>query len=300
MTTSTPLPGLARIFYSPSDHRLRLGWRLVIHLTLLVFLVVLISPGVFYVLEFGHKTNQDLTLLANGFGLAIPITISVFLARTRLDRRPFSSLGLRLSAQARGDFLFGFGLPACLMGLIYLVEWALGWLHFGAFAWQTQPTTVILAGVLIAIIAFLVTGWGEELLFRGYWLQNIAVGLNPFWAVMISSVLFALAHSLNPGVSWVAILGLVVAGFLFAFGYIRTGLLWLPVGFHIGWNFFEGTVFGFQVSGLNTYHLIQHTVDGPPLITGGVFGPEAGLIILPALGLGAVLIYLYTRSRKPL
>jgi len=155
-----------------------------------------------------------------------------------------------------------------------------------------------LQGVFIAIIVFLLTGWGEELLFRGYWLQNLAEGLNWFWAVIISSIVFALAHSFNPDVTWEAILGLVVAGVFFAFGYIRTSLLWLPIGIHFGWNFFEGTVFGFQVSGLNSFSLIQQTVSGPPMITGGAFGPEAGLIVLPALGLGAVLIYSYTRTRK--
>jgi hypothetical protein len=92
----------------------------------------------------------------------------------------------------------------------------------------------------------------------------------------------------------------VVAGVFFAFGYMRTSLLWLPIGIHFGWNFFEGTVFGFQVSGLTNFSLIQQTVSGPPLITGGGFGPEAGLIVLPALGLGAVLIYIYTRTRKPM
>jgi hypothetical protein len=271
---------------------------LLIHLTILVFLIILVSPCLFFFVEFGQKSDQDLTLLANVLGLAIPITVSVYLARTRLDRRPFSSLGLRLSPQATRDFLFGFGLPALLMGLIFLFEWAAGWLHVEAFAWQTQTPIVILQGVFIAIIVFLLNGWGEELLFRGYWLQNLAEGLNWFWAVIISSIVFALAHSFNPDVTWEAILGLVVAGVFFAFGYMRTSLLWLPIGIHFGWNFFEGTVFGFQVSGLNSFSLIQQTVSGPPMITGGAFGPEAGLIVLPALGLGAVLIYSYTRTRK--
>ena len=79
--------------------------------------------------------------------------------------------------------------------------------------------------------------------------------------------------------------------------YLRTGQLWLSIGLHIGWNFFEGVVFGFPVSGLDIYRLIRHQIQGPEIWTGGAFGPEAGLIVLPALVIGAVLIYLYTRNR---
>jgi len=84
------------------------------------------------------------------------------------------------------------------------------------------------------------------------------------------------------------------------YAYLRTKQLWLSIGIHIGWNFFEGVVFGFPVSGLNVYHLIRITVSGPALWTGGEFGPEAGLIVVPAIIIGIGLIYLYTRSRNPL
>jgi hypothetical protein len=67
---------------------------------------------------------------------------------------------------------------------------------------------------------------------------------------------------------------------------------------HIGWNFFEGVVFGFPVSGLDIYALTRIQVTGPVLWTGGAFGPEAGLILLPSLIVGSVLIYWFTRNRK--
>jgi hypothetical protein len=71
------------------------------------------------------------------------------------------------------------------------------------------------------------------------------------------------------------------------------------MGLHTGWNFFEGTVFGFPVSGIGDFPRLLHpAISGPALITGGPFGPEAGLVLLPALGLGAGLVYLYTRQRR--
>jgi CRISPR/Cas system-associated protein Csm6 len=70
------------------------------------------------------------------------------------------------------------------------------------------------------------------------------------------------------------------------------------MGMHLGWNFFEGVGFGFHVSGLDIYPLTRIQIHGPDLWTGGAFGPEAGLIVLPALILGALLIYFYTWNRK--
>jgi hypothetical protein len=105
-------------------------------------------------------------------------------------------------------------------------------------------------------------------------------------------------HLGNPNATWVSTLGIFLAGIFLAYGYIRTKQLWLPIGLHIGWNFFEGVGFGFPVSGLDDiYKLIRIEVTGPELWTGGAFGPEAGLIVIPALIVGGILIYLFTKNR---
>jgi hypothetical protein len=78
-------------------------------------------------------------------------------------------------------------------------------------------------------------------------------------------------------------------------GYVRTHQLWLPIGLHLGWNFFEGPVFGFPISGHNHFSLLEYRISAPMIITGGAYGPEAGLILLPAIALGVGLIWLYTR-----
>jgi hypothetical protein len=118
--------------------------------------------------------------------------------------------------------------------------------------------------------------------------------------VVISSAIFGVMHLGNPNATWVSAAGIFFAGLFLAYGYLATKQLWLPIGLHIGWNFFEGVVFGFPVSGLDIYRLIRITVDGPELWTGGAFGPEAGLVLLPGLLLGVALIYVYTKlMREP-
>jgi membrane protease YdiL (CAAX protease family) len=140
-------------------------------------------------------------------------------------------------------------------------------------------------------------GWNEELLSRGYHLQTIASGLNLFWGIVLSSALFGLLHLGNPHATWVSAVGIFGGGLFLAYGLIRTKQLWLSIGLHIGLNFFEGVVFGFPVSGQNNYALIRINVHGPDIWTGGAFGPEAGLIVLPVLIFGSLLIYLYTIRR---
>jgi len=186
------------------------------------------------------------------------------------------------------------------MGCIFFAEYSLDWLTFDNFAWQVETFSTIAKNIGLAFLTCLMVGWYEELLFRGYRLQNLADGLNPFWAVLISSIWFGLGHLTNPNATWISTTGIFLAGIFLAYPYLRTGQLWLSIGLHIGWNFFEGPVFGFPVSGLDFFRLTRTTIEGPKLWTGGEFGPEAGLILIPALVMGTLLVYFYTYKRKPI
>ena len=228
------------------------------------------------------------------------ITGAVWVCRRFLDRRSFSSLGLKLNRQTIYDLVAGLLITAVIMELIFLLMRTMGWLAVDAAAWNFISWNQIAVEMTIMFLMWVAIGWQEELLVRGYLMQNLASGLNMLVAVILSSLLFGLMHLLNPGAGWTGVVGIFFAGLFLAYAYLRTRSLWLPIGLHIGWNFFEGTVFGFPVSGASGFGLMQINIQGPELITGGVFGPEAGLIILPALLIGAGLIYIYTRGRSML
>ena len=289
---------LARIFISSDERRLRAFWRLLGQGALLfVCLAVFGIPfGILYTLMPG--STPDAILILGQLVELFAITLSVYLARKYFDRRTFVSLGLNWGTRALRDVIVGILITAVLMALVYLIETAAGWLTVDSFAWQTQPLSQVIFSIISILFTYLIVGWSEELLSRGYWLQNISAGLNLFWGVLFSSFLFALAHVANPNSSLLALLNITAGGAFLAFAYLRTRQLWLPIGIHIGWNFFQGPVFGFPVSGTDSFVLIRHTVNGPELLTGGGFGPEAGLIILPIIALGALLVYWYTRKDK--
>jgi hypothetical protein len=292
-----PRPLWKRVFISPEEPRLRAAWRLLLQLIILAAFTILASFPIAILQLIGVEFAPFL-MLAGQTATLVAITLSVFLARRFIDRRPVASLGLRLDLRAGWDVLVGIAIAGVMMASIYLIESLTGWLSFKGFAWQYQPMNEIAVFLLVWFVIFVIVGWQEELFSRGYQLQNIADGLNLTWGVVISSFIFAMLHQANPNFSWIAFIGLFAAGVFLAYGYTQSRQLWLPIGLHIGWNFFEGTIFGFPVSGLEMPTLILQRPQGPELVTGGAFGPEAGLIQLPALILGAILIYLYTRRRR--
>ncbi|PSQ44514.1 hypothetical protein BRD17_03965 [Halobacteriales archaeon SW_7_68_16] len=98
-----------------------------------------------------------------------------------------------------------------------------------------------------------------------------------------------------------AVAGLTVAlyGSFLAAGYLLTGRLAVPVGFHVAWNFSVSSVFGFPVSGVRTpATLVAVDVTGPAVVTGGRFGPEAGLVSLVPLAVGTAVLVAWVRHRE--
>jgi membrane protease YdiL (CAAX protease family) len=297
----------AQIFLSPGEQRLRTGWRLAIQLllfilALLIFTVpfsLLVLLPVDWLSPIIGEMTGNMEFLVGAIPGLLATFASVLFARRLLDHRSIASLGISLSRSALWDLLSGFFIAGPMIGSIFLIEWGVGWLAIDSFAWQKISLSSIFLQASFLFIALVLAGFAEELQFRGYWLVNLSEGLNLRWAAIISSFAFALAHLANPGISPAALGGLLLAGLFFVFAVQRTRTIWLATGLHIGWNFFLGPVFGFQISGLEAFHLIGQEVQGPVYWTGGAFGPEAGLVLLPALGIGWLLVMLYTQNRSP-
>jgi len=239
----------------------------------------------------------------------VAVVASVWFAGRFFDRRPFSGFGLGLDRAWWLDLCFGLALGALLMGGIFLVELAAGWVTVsGTFEVIGRERSFALA-ILAPLVAFVCVGFYEELLFRGYQLKNLAEGLNspgvgPRGAILlawvISSFLFGLLHLHNPNATVISTINIAFAGLLLGVGYILTGRLAISIGLHITWNFSQGNVFGFPVSGIEpigaTFISIEQ--EGPPLFTGGAFGPEAGLLDIAAILVGSLLIWLWVRARS--
>ena len=169
-----------------------------------------------------------------------------------------------------GDTAKGLAVGAGFMAAVVLVMMAFG-LYRITGAGTDRPLAIISAFFL-----FLYVGVGEEILFRGVLFRWIDEKWGFVAALTVSALLFGAMH----------------------YGHKYSGTLWLPIGIHWAWNFVQGNVFGFQVSGGNAgKSLLQATVNGPDCLTGGAFGAEASIITV-ILGLGLSVWFLWRISVK--
>lgn len=297
-----------RVFWNADEGRPRAGWRLlgqvVIQLVLFLLLVVLLSAllGALPVLiGFARPPVAVGFVFLTSFG-------SVWLAGRLLDRRAFADFGFHFSRGWWLDFGFGLLLAAFLITLVFLIQLTAGWVAVVGTFQTDGPGQPFAIAILVPIVLFIFVGIQEELLIRGYQLHNLAEGLNlppigPRLAVVaawfLSSVVFGLLHSANPNATLLSTFNLVAAGLFLGLGYVLTGELAIPIGLHVAWNFVQGNVFGFPVSGarFSDTTLVAVRQLGPDLWTGGAFGPEGGLLILPIVIAGSALILLWVHYR---
>ena len=147
-----------------------------------------------------------------------------------------------------------------------------------------------------AIMTFLAVAVGEEVMFRGFIFRLIDERWNTGAALIVSALIFGFGHISNDNATWWSSLAIAIeAGLLLGAAYKWSGTLWVPIGIHWAWNYVQGNVFGLTVSGVNTGNsILNTTVSGPDIITGGAFGPEASII---AVILGALYTLVFLRNR---
>lgn len=297
---------MANILINYKEKRLKAGWRIL--LFLLIFfsfssLIFLVKPILGDMTKREFLENYSLIIIAI---LTVGATISVLLARNFFDKKSFISLGLKWNKQAIKDLVFGFLLSGLMAASFYLLLISFGLLDFSGFHFEDLPSnksfdfvkfmSVLTLGSLgLMLIEHILVGYWEELVFRGYIFQNMIDGLGLTIAVLISCFIYGIIHYMNPNATLLSSAIIVGFGYLRIFGYLSTKMLWLSMGMHIGWNFFQGPIFGFSASGHKKATLIQHTFTSEKeYLTGGEFGPEGSILIIPILVLTLAIMKWYS------
>ena len=292
---------LTAVFWNRDEYRLRALWRLL--LQLLLFLLALLVCG-----SIGLMLPPTALLDWVGrVGVFVIAILAVWAACRVLDLRPFADLGLRVDRAWWSDLAAGLILGALLMTAVFFAALAAGWIESRAVPVRSAAFRPLSLALSLLFVSSVAAGLGEELFFRGYHLRNLAEGLNCRWvsphgalwlSALLTSALFATAHSHRESASALSWANTMLGGVLLAIMVIHTGRLALAIGFHITWNFFQGGVYGFSVSGDEFHVALLTTKDvGPALWTGGAYGPEGGLLGTAAFVAGIVLSLAWIRLR---
>ena len=279
------------------EYRLRAGWRVLIQF-ILWFL------GIGFISFFLHQWLSSPPRLLLTAGSLIATLGSVWFCARLLDRRRLQDYGLHLDGQWFRECVAGVALAGLAISCVFIMERQMGWITLSGYAWERSSIPALVLTLGQYLLVMLMVGFYEELFSRGYQVLNLTEGLQYSWlgsggaavvAVLLTSILFGFLHMNNPNASLTSSLNIVVAGVVLAIPYLLTGSLAVSVGLHIGWNFVQGGIYGFPVSGMPFHSpLLQIEQHGPPLWTGGAFGPEAGLagFIGMAIMLGGSCVYI--------
>jgi len=211
------------------------------------------------------------------------------------EKKKLKDIGLTNIRNSFNDLLFGLIIGALSFTLV-----AFTLLCTKSVELQNGLDKPNFSYVLITqLIVFVFVGISEELFSRGY-CMNIIKQPKKSWVIpiVLSSIIFALLHSNNPGISILAYANLFLFAVFMGIVCIKTKNLWMGIGYHITWNYFQGNVFGFLVSGIETTSIYKVKVLSPNIINGGDFGPEGGIIVTILLIVSILTSYKFLPSKN--
>lgn len=269
-------------------------------LFLIAFVVVQSVAAVLFALS-GLKDDGTGAVYQILFALAVPLLIPVTVLFVRfLDRANLRKIGVRLPDGGRRRALRqALVVPLATVLLIALwtalvapfselrIDGLSDAFHAGPSWWSSPAGSTVL--LVLLLLGFLIQGGVEEWVMRGYIYHALRERWSWWTSALVSSALFSALHGLNPDVSWIALLNIVLAGVILAQLVERSGSLWSATLAHGVWNFTVACLLSLNISGVTFFQLLDVSLAGPVLLTGGGFGPEGSLLLT---GIGLVLMVL--------
>lgn len=287
--------------FTDHERRLRTPWRIAIFIAAMIGVEVggALILGVGALLVMGGKSPQVLqtpdvrvwALIVGEWPLTVLTLGLVWFCRRVLDRRSMRSLGLE---RPRVSVLTGFASGLALIILPAAALVGIGGYRFVGISASLQTAALV--------PTLLVAAFQEEIVCRGYVLQNFIDIRRPNTGIVVSSVLFWLSHGLNEAVwsSPLPSINLLLAGVLLALAYRVGGDLWFPTALHFGWNLGQGVLLQLPISGVPTDGLLDLEPTGrfPAWVTGGAFGLESSAIAA-SIQVIAVVAFAWNLLKRP-
>lgn len=212
----------------------------------------------------------------------------------RWRQLPLSLLGMSLRGREK-DLLAGLGVAVLLYAVGFGTSLLMGIVEIASVQWVPRD-------LLGTLLLFLLVAVSEEVMLRGFVLgRMLSEGMNRFVALFLSSALFSAMHLFNPNFALLPFVNILLAGCLLGASFLYTRNLCFPVVLHWFWNWLQGPVLGYEVSGMDSGEtLLTLRLTGSDLLTGGSFGFEGSLLctVLLVVGTLAIVAYYERRGRK--
>lgn len=297
-----------RIFKNDRN-QIRSGWKIFIVFASFYFIAYIASmiPLVIYtvkhIIENNGTVNLDFSEINNTFSLlgltlsliqSASMIFSVVLFWKVLDKRPIRDIGLKNIKKSFKELSLGLLFGAISMSIVFFILILTG----SAKVTTSFSNPNFSMSLITSLILFIFVGINEEMFARGYCIKVLEQTNKKWVPLIVSSAIFSIMHGINPGVTILSLLNIFLVGILLGYMFIKTNNLWLPIGYHITWNYFQGNIFGFLVSGNTTEGLYTTEGIGNTIVNGGDFGPEGGIIVTIVILISILLVYLLTNKNK--
>lgn len=235
----------------------------------------------------------DGELLLSLFLCIIPIIVSVIYC-CAIEQRSLRSMGFTKRHCLR-DYVIGFAVALAMMGASVGIAYAGGALQYEGIVFSGQWGML-----LLFILGWMIQGFSEEVCYRSYLMVSLGMGANRFVAVIVSSLIFAVAHLGNDGITAFSVVNLTLYGIFAALYFLRTDSIWGIAAMHSFWNCAQGNLFGQKVSGIvleaNIFSFTQK--EGVDWLHGGSFGPEGGAAVTLVLLVGILIVLMLPQIRE--
>jgi hypothetical protein len=230
------------------------------------------------------------------FVIAPVLGIIAIVLWARSGQPVFANLGFKVTKWSVPDLLIGFAITSVAILSVFLIELALRVITVAPAPYDLN--------IFLTTLADIAANAGiEEVFFRSLLLSGLVVvlakipwGSTRWVPLLISAVVFGLVHATNPGASPISVVGNALGGLIYGMAFLGARNIWFPFGLHLGWNFTQ-SLLGLPVSGHHFPGPILTTSTGADLVTGGTFGPEAGIIGILSRFLVMALLLAYLALR---
>lgn len=230
--------------------------------------------------------------------IGIWIVALLYMRFTKKNRPILRVLGSGAKGNNWQNLLTGLGIGFGLNAVCILVAWLNKdiALYYDSF----QPIYFV-----VIFLAVFVQSSAEELLCRGFLYQRLMRSYKkPVVAIVGNSLLFALLHLANDGVTVLSVINIFVVGILFSLMVYYMDSIWCAMAMHTAWNFTQNILFGLPNSGMvspySVFRLDASTARDSFAYNVG-FGIEGTLLADLVLILACVGLYLWGRKygKKP-